>query len=100
MTELISARIPEETAQDIKLLAKARHTGKTEVIRALILQGLKEAKLEMSIQKYKEGKATLWKAAQLAGLSLWKFLDEVKKRKIGMEYTREEAQEEVKAVFG
>ena len=100
MAKLISARIPDEALREIEKLSKARHTGKTEVIRKLLLRGLAESKLERALDLYRGGNVTLWRAAQLADLSLWRFLEEVKRRKIPVDYSLEDAQKDVKAVFG
>lgn len=100
MNQLVSTRIPGSVAQEIEALAKATSTGKTEVLRNVILHGIQDIKLERALTLYQEGKATMWKAASLAGLSLWQFTEEVKKRKIAVPYTLEDAKKDVRGVFG
>lgn len=100
MAQLISARIPDETAREIERLARAGHSGKTEVVRKLILQGLVLARRRRAIELYRMHKVTLWKAAEVAGLPLWRFLEEVKQERIPVDYTLEDAKREVKTVFG
>lgn len=56
-------------------------------------------KLEHALDLYKKGKITLWKAAELAGLSLWEILEIVRKRKIPMYYTLEDVEEDIKAAL-
>lgn len=58
------------------------------------------ASLTSSINLSQTGTVTLWKAASLAGLSLWQFTEEVKKRKIAVPYTLDDAKEDVRSVFG
>ena len=58
----------------------------------------RELILLAAIELYREGKVSLGKAAQLAGLSLKEFLYELRKRGIPINYTREEAEEDIKLV--
>ena len=55
---------------------------------------------EQSLESYKKGKVTLWKAANIAQLNIWQFIEEVKKEKIPMEYSLEDAKDDLKQVFG
>lgn len=100
MNQLISTRIPGPLVREIKELAQATHLGKTEVLRKVIIQGIQDLKLERALTAYQERKVTVWKASSLAGTSLWEFMEEVKRRKIPVPYTLEDAQREVQGVFG
>ncbi len=60
----------------------------------------KELILLATIELYREGRVSLGKAAQLAGLSVREFLYELRKRGIPINYTREEAEEDVRLIEG
>ncbi len=60
----------------------------------------KELVLLATIELYREGKLSLGKAAELAGLSVREFLYELRKRNVPINYTREEAEEDIKLVEG
>ncbi len=46
--------------------------------------------IELALQKYQNFEITLWKAAELAGISLSKMMDEAQKRKIPHQYSVED----------
>lgn len=96
---LISARLPPEMKREIEWYAKKEKVGKTVAIRKVLDRGLKEIKLEHALEEYRKGRITLWKAASLAGLSLWEMLDIVKEKKIPVPYTLEDLREDIAAVF-
>jgi predicted HTH domain antitoxin len=52
----------------------------------------------MSVDMYVKGKTSLERSARVAGVSVWRFLDELTKRKIGMRYKLEDAQEEIERI--
>ena len=60
----------------------------------------RELILLATIELYREGRVSLGKAAQLAGLSVREFLYELRKRGIPINYTREEAEEDVRLIEG
>ncbi len=60
----------------------------------------RELILLAAIELYREGKVSLGKAAQLAGLSVREFIYELRRRGIPINYTREEAEEDVKLIEG
>ena len=60
----------------------------------------KELILLATIELYREGRVSLGKAAQLAGLSVREFLYELRRRGIPINYTREEAEEDVRLIEG
>lgn len=96
---LISARLPPEMEREIESYAKKEKVGKTVAIRKVLDKGLKEIKLEHALEEYRKGKITLWKAASVAGVSLWEMLDIVKEKKIPMLYTIEDLKEDIAAAF-
>jgi len=99
MTKLISTRAPEDVIKEVDRLAAQEKIGRTVLVRLILIKGLQQFKLEYALEEYRKGKATLWKSAQIAGISLWKFIDKVKEEKIS-KYSLEDAKEDVKQVFG
>lgn len=100
MSELISTRIDKRTSTDLIKLAKKKNVGKTIVLREAIAKGLADLKLEQALELYKKGKITMWKAAEVAQINLWEFIEIIKKEKISVRYSLEDAEEDIKQVFG
>ena|SRR3989344_2639172 len=96
---LISTRIPEELEKELRWYAEREKLGMTIALRRVLDKGLKDIKLEYALDLYRKGKVTLWKAATLAGLSLWEILDIVREKKIPMYYTLEDVEADVKAAL-
>jgi predicted HTH domain antitoxin len=96
---LMSTRLPPEMEKEIDWYAKKEQVGKTVALRKILDKGLKEIKLEHALDEYKKGRVTLWKAAEIAGVSLWEMIDVVKERKIPVPYTLEDLKEDLAAVF-
>jgi len=96
---LISTRIPEELEKELEWYAKKEQIGRTIALRKILDKGLKEIKMEHSLELYTTGKITLLKAAKIAGVSLWEILDIVRERKIPLHYTTEDAERDIKTAL-
>ncbi|GAB6135845.1 UPF0175 family protein [Thermococcus prieurii] len=60
----------------------------------------RELLLLAAIELYREGRLSLGKAAEFAGLSLREFLYELRKRDVPINYTMEEAEADIETVDG
>jgi predicted HTH domain antitoxin len=98
MGEVISLRLPDETLKELEKIAKEEAKDKSGVIRELLALGLREKKLEKAIRLYREGRATLWKAARLAGISLWQMMEVMRERKDEAQNGLRELGEDMKAL--
>lgn len=98
MRKLVSFRLPQDILEGLQRLAREESKDKSEVIRELLVLGMKEKKLNHSIQLYKEGRATLWKAAREANLSLWQMIEILRERKIELQYGVKELEEDLNAL--
>lgn len=95
---LISFRLPIEIEKEIEKLAYLEDSDKSKLIRELLIIGIKERKLEEALKLYKEGRISLWRAARMADMSLWKMMEIVKERKIIAQYSEKELKEDLKAL--
>jgi len=96
-TRVIAARFPESLVEELEEIAREQHVDKSTVIVRALQQYIKNWKLERALRLYCEGKITLWKAAKIANVSLWEMLEAVKERKIPIQYTFEDFEEDFKA---
>jgi len=87
---VIAARFNREIAEEVERIAAEERVDRSAVIVRAADLYVKRWKLERALKSYVEGKVTLWKAAENAGLSLWELMDEVEKRKISLQYTSED----------
>lgn len=84
----------------IEKFAKSESLKKSEALRKIMERGLKELELEKAIKLYREGKVTLWKAAEIADVPLWEMIEIVREKKIPLKYTAKDAEEDLERVFG
>ncbi len=68
-------------------------------MRKLMLKGPEEFKLDIGIDSYVKAKASLEKSSGIAGVSVWRLLDELANRKIGIRYRLEGAQQDRRDSF-
>lgn len=99
MAEVISLRLHRELKAMLEELSKEEAKERSELIRELLKAGIKEKKLEKAILLYKEGRATLWKAARIANISLWKMAEVLRDRKVEAQYGIRELKEDLKALI-
>lgn len=97
--EVVSARLPKERVDLIEEIAREEKVDKSTVLDRALDHYIREWKLQKAIESYREGAATLPRAAEIAGLSVWEMIDILAKRKIQPQYDVEDLEEDLKA-FG
>jgi predicted HTH domain antitoxin len=77
----------------------ARKEGKDRAtLREMLEKGIKEKQVEQAIELYQKGKATSWKAAQIADVSLWKFYEVLDEKGILMQYSAQDLERDLKLI--
>jgi len=99
MSEIVSTRIPDEIARDLKEIEEEEKTDRATVIRKLLVRGIKQWKIERALRLYREGKATLWRAARLAGVTLREMMEMAAKEGIQFQYTPKDLEEDIEAAI-
>lgn len=97
MSETISLRLPRETIKKLSELAEKEGKDRSAVIRELLEHGVKEKSLEQAVELYRIGQVTGWKAAQLAGVSLWNFYRTLGEKGVLIQYSERDLEEDLKA---
>ncbi len=85
-----SVRLPKEMIEEIERLSKDEGIDKGTLIRRLIMESLKEYKIKKALELYREGKVSLWKAAEMAGITYREALEELRRRNIPFRYDLED----------
>ena len=91
----ISLTVPKEILEKSDRIAKEKLEDRSTVMRELLNLGLKQYLLQEALKQYTEGKISMGKAAELAEVSVWKFLDEMKDKKIPIRYDLDDIKEEI-----
>lgn len=71
----------------------------SSLIRRLLKMSINEEKIEIAVKMYIDEKISLGKAAELAGVSIWEMLDELKRRNIALKYKISDAELELNKIL-
>jgi len=98
-SESISARLPESVVGEIEAIAGAEKTDRSITMRKLLEMGIQEWKKKDALASYRGGKVTLWKAAEMAGVSLREMMDLIKEAKVPYQYDTDALEEYVERIL-
>ena len=96
--EAVTARLPREMLREVERLAEEMKVDRSELIRRLLGSALQKKRVEKAILAYREGNVTLWKAADMAGLSLREMMKLASEKKIPVSYTLEDLRRDIEYV--
>ena len=78
----VAARVDKRVERFISDIMKTDGLDKSSTLRKLLEKGINQWRLERAIDALRSGKATLSKAAEMAGISLYEMVDIVREKKI------------------
>ena len=73
----VNLRLERELVDSLDDLAQDAHVDRTEVARRILTEGIARARLDRAVRDYAAGRASAWKAARAAGVSLYEMLDAI-----------------------
>lgn len=99
MTDVpVSARIPTALERDLERFMKQERLEKSVAVRKILYLGLREWKQERALRLLEQGKVTVARAAEIADLDIWEFLDVLRKSdKIWVKVSSERMRRDIKA---
>jgi predicted HTH domain antitoxin len=100
LSERISFVVPRHLKKSLKELQELTGEDQSTLLRRLLDKGLYEVKVEIAVDSYVKGKTSLTKSAEISGVSLWSFLDELRKRNVALKYSLADAESEVQKIIG
>lgn len=80
MPKIVTAQLTDEMVREVEEFMRAYGIDSSTAIRKLLEKSLDQWKIERAVSKYMEGTISLMKASEVAGLSLWEFIDELQRR--------------------
>ena len=92
--------LPEGIMTEIEYWAEREKVDKHTLMTKIIEEGLSAWKMNKALEMYKLQKVTLWKAAEIAGVSLVEILAELPRRKIVFPYDPDELKEDLEYARG
>lgn len=78
----VGVRISKTLEKEVERVAREEQVDKSTAIRMLLEFGIEEWRLKRALGMLREGKVSVWKAAEIAGMNLWDFTRILKKEDI------------------
>lgn len=97
--ERISFVVPKHLRRALKELQELTGEDQSSLLRRLLVKGLAEVKMDIAVEAYVKGKASLERSAGMSGSSLWDFLDELRSRNVALKYSLADAENEIQKVI-
>lgn len=96
----VSARIQKSQAEEIKRLASKRGTDKSAIIRELLATAIQNKKIEDASNQVQAKKITVWKAAEIAGVTYREMLELLKTHNVPFPLSEQELRREIEEITG
>jgi len=94
----VTARIPEDLYDAIEEIREAERLDRSAAIARLLERGVEDWRLERAVEQYRDGDLSLGRAAELAEVSLWQFLDELEERSVPVNYSEGDLEADIAAL--
>jgi len=94
----VSARIQKSQAEEIERLASKRGTDKSAIIRELLATALQNKKIEEALEQVQTKKITVWRAAEIAGVTYREMLEPLKTHNIPFPLSEQELRREIEEI--
>jgi len=96
MSSVLSVKLEKEKMKILEEIASEEKTDRSAVARKLLDMGIKQWKIDKAVHLILSGKVSVWRAAELADISLREMLDILNERRIiWVKITPEEFEREV-----
>ena len=95
MSERISFVIPRHLKKSLKELQELTGEDQSTLLRKLVGKGLTETKMDIAVERYVKDLTSLEQSATVAGVSFWRFLDELRKRNVALKYSMADVESEI-----
>ena len=86
----ISARLPDEEAEELERVAEMLGEDKSSVIRKALSEGLRDLRIRRAVERYQTGEVSVKQAARIAGVSLGEWLEIARDRNLTAQLTPED----------
>lgn len=101
MATTVSVRLDKELLKNLSLIEKNWQADRSEAIRRLLAKAVDSWKLQNTMEKLKEHKISIGKAAEEINVQVWEMIDLVKLHDIDWtSYSKEDVEKDIKVLEG
>ena len=94
----ISLRLDDETLRRLDFLSSREGKDREALIRELLDQGIRGKELDDAVARFARSDVTVWRAAQLVGMSLWNFMEVLDARGVIAQYSELDLERDLEAL--
>jgi len=94
----VTARVSEDLYEKIERIREEEQTDRSTAIKRLLERGVGDWQIETAVQRYRDGTISIGRAAELADVSVWRFLDVLDERGVEMNYDETDLEADIAAV--
>lgn len=98
MSERISFVMPK-CLKSLKELQELTGEDQSTILRRVVDMGLGDARMDIAVERYVKERTSLEQASVIAGVSLWRFLDELRTRAVALKYSRADAEADISRIL-
>lgn len=95
----LNLRVPETIVQGLDEIASKEQIDRTTLARKMLTEAIQRWKKDDAIAACQRGEITKARAAELAGMSVYDVIDEVRRRGAPPSYTLDELSQDLKLLF-
>lgn len=100
-TDTISVRLDRAVLKDLAAVEKEWQTDRSESLRRLLVKAISSWKVQNALEKLRQHKISIGKAAKDCGLSLWEMMDLAKEANIDwVGYSKGDLERELRILEG
>ena len=92
---VVSLRIAPDMLKEIDRLAHEEHVERSIFLRELLDKGLKETKIEHSVEQYKQSKISIGRMVEITGLSRHEIFEKLKELGVSAHYSKNRLLKEI-----
>ena len=96
--QTIGSRVPQDMIRDLETIEEAEQTDRSTTIRKLLYRAIEDWKLSHYASHYSDGRTTLARAAEDAGVSVWEMLDYLRHSKVSAQYDLEDLEHDLEVL--
>ena len=99
MAQTVSVRIDKEDVKEIDKLSKIEKKTKSSLLREILELGLRDKKLELALEKFRNREVSIGKAARIAEIPLSQFMNILVEKNIDFHYGVKELEEDFEGLI-
>jgi predicted HTH domain antitoxin len=101
MATTISVRLDKELLKDLSKIEENWQADRSEAVRRLLAKAVDSWKMQNALEKLRQHKISIGKAAEECGISLWEMLDILKENNIDWTgYSKADLEKDLKILEG